>query len=210
MFINILGIIGSGKSTLVSNLAARNKYAFFMEPVETNPFLEIYYKDPVRWSYAMQVNLLFERFKQSQEAYLKSLNNETVVMDSSLYSDFAFCLVQKWSHYFTDAEYHSYLNMHKFMATQVAYPDMVIWLDLPIDGCIERIKKRSRDCEAGIPKEYLESLHRAYMQVFDKLKKHTGIISVDASADADSVYNTVNSIINKYRDDEKHDELKYM
>lgn len=53
MFINILGIIGSGKSTLVSNLAARNKYSFFMEPVETNPFLEIYYKDPVRWSYAM-------------------------------------------------------------------------------------------------------------------------------------------------------------
>lgn len=210
MFINILGIIGSGKSTLVSNLAARNKYSFFMEPVETNPFLEIYYKDPVRWSYAMQVNLLFERFKQSQEAYLKSLNNEMVVMDSSLYSDFAFCLVQKWSHYFTDAEYHSYLNMHKFMATQVAYPDMVIWLDLPIDGCIERIKKRSRDCEAGIPKEYLESLHCAYMQVFDKLKKHTDIISVDASADADSVYNTVNNIINKYRDDEKHDELKYM
>lgn len=131
-------------------------------------------------------------------------------MDSSLYSDFAFCLVQKWSHYFTDAEYHSYLNMHKFMATQVAYPDIVIWLDLPIDGCIERIKKRSRDCEAGIPKEYLEALHRAYMQVFDKLKKHTDIISVDASADADSVYNTVNNIINKYRDDEKHDELKYM
>ena len=75
---------------------------------------------------------------------------------------------------------------------------------------LNKIKIFNKYDEGGLKKEYLESLHRAYMQVFDKLKKHTDIISVDASADADSVYNTVNSIINKYRDDEKHDELKYM
>lgn len=68
MFVSVAGLIGSGKSTLVKNLEESSHYVVYHEPVESNPFLELYYKDPYRWSYAMQVNLLFTRYKQSQEA----------------------------------------------------------------------------------------------------------------------------------------------
>lgn len=209
MFVSICGLIGSGKSTLVDNLERLSHYTVYREPVESNPFLELYYQDPYRWSYTMQVNLLFTRYKQSQEAYLKSSNGDITVMDSSIYSDLAFALVQKRSHYFTYDEFNSYLNMHKVISAQTAYPDKIFWLEFSPSDTIERIKKRSRSCESSIPISYLEDLYEAYHEVFDKLKRHTDIISIDASKDAYSVYSTVNNIITESKNDSSTYCLKY-
>lgn len=210
MFISVCGLIGSGKSTLVDNLADKNKFISYREPVESNPFLELYYKDPKRWSYAMQVNLLFTRYKQSQEAYLRSSNGETTIIDSSIYSDMAFALVQRRSGYFTNEEYLSYLNMHKVIASQTAYPDVMFWLELNPTETMERIKKRSRDCESGIPIEYLNNLYDAYKEVLDKVKQHTDVITVDAKPDAYSVYAFVSNIINNYKSNTNVYDLKYL
>lgn len=198
MFVSVCGLLGSGKSTLVHNLAEKDNCIEFQEPVESNPFLTLYYEDPTRWSYAMQVNLLFERYKMTQEAYLGSLRDNTVLLDSTIYSDMAFALVQKWSGYFTDKEYQSYLNMHKVIASQVAFPDITFWLELPIEETIRRIQKRSRDCEAGIPYEYLKDLREAYSIVLSMIEGHTKVIRLDATKSAEEVYleasNTIKNI----------------
>ena len=51
--ISIEGLIGCGKSTLVTNLCKKRNYVPFFEPVETNPYLEDYYKDPKRFAFTM-------------------------------------------------------------------------------------------------------------------------------------------------------------
>lgn len=209
MFVAILGLIGSGKSTLVENLANYSKCIPFREPVESNPFLELYYQDPYRWSYAMQVNLLFERYKQSQEAFLRSSRGEDTVIDSSIYSDAAFALVQKQSGYFTDKEYLSYLNMHKVIAAQTAYPDVTFFLELLPEQTLERIKKRSRECETGIPIEYLQDLYNAYKVILDKLDEHTKIIKIDARKSANDVYKEVSDIISSYKLNNSQFNIKY-
>ena len=141
---------------------------------------------------------------------MRSLKGETVVLDSSLYSDFAFALLQRNEKYFTDDEYKTYLNMHKIIASQTAYPELFIWLSITPEQTLERIKTRSRDCESSIPIEYLRNLYIAYKSVLEKLSKHTTIITVDAQPDADAVYNNVNKIINNYKETLNENELNYV
>lgn len=210
MIVSILGLIGTGKSTLVNKLASNNSYTVFEEPVDNNPFLSDYYKDPNRWSFTLQVYYLWERYKQVQEAFMKSMKGETVILDSSIYSDFAFAMLQHDRGYFTDDEYNTYTNMHKIITAQTAYPDITIWLQLSPEQTLERIKERSRDCESEIPLKYLKSLNKAYQTVLEKLSKHTSIITIDATPNADIVYENVNQAINNYSTSIKNDEMNYV
>jgi len=210
MIVSIIGLIGSGKTTLVSNLARNNGYTVFEEPVNSNPFLSDYYKDPTRWSFTLQTYYLWERYKQSQEAYMRSLRGDTVILDSSLYSDYAFAILQKESNYFTYDEFATYLNMHSILATQTAYPDLVIKLELSPEESLNRINKRSRECESNISIEYLIKLDAAYNTVLEKLNKHTSIVKVDASPCEMYVYKDVNDIINNSKVKEKDLDLKYL
>jgi deoxyadenosine/deoxycytidine kinase len=210
MIVSILGLIGTGKSTLVNKLASNNSYTVFEEPVDSNPFLSDYYKDPNRWSFTLQVYYLWERYKQVQEAFMKSMKGEIVILDSSIYSDFAFAMLQHSSGYFTDDEYNTYTNMHRIITAQTAYPDVTIWLQLSEEQTLERIKERSRDCESEIQLKYLKSLNKAYQTVLEKLSKHTNIITIDATPNANIVYENVNQAINNYSASIKNDEMNYV
>lgn len=210
MIVSVMALIGAGKSTLVNKLASNNNYTTFEEPVDNNPFLRKYYKDPNRWSFTLQVFYLWEKYKQAQEAFMKSMKGETVVLDSSIYSDFAFAMLQYGRGYFTDDEYNTYSNMHKIIAAQTAYPDLVIWLQLSQEQTLERIKERSRHYESEIPLKYLKNLSTAYQLVLEKLSKHTTIITVDATPSADIVYENVNQAINDYRASINNNEMKYV
>lgn len=210
MIVSIMSLIGTGKSTLVNKLASNNNYTVFEEPVDNNPFLSDYYKDPNRWSFTLQVYYLWERYKQVQEAFMKSMKGETVILDSSIYSDFAFAMLQHDRGYFTDDEYNTYTNMHRIITAQTAYPNITIWLQLSPEQTLERIKERSRDCESEIPLKYLKSLNKAYQTVLEKLSKHTNIITIDATPSADIVYENVNQVINNYSASIKNNEMNYV
>lgn len=198
MIVSIMSLIGTGKSTLVNKLASNNKYSVFEEPVDDNPFLSKYYKDPSRWSFTLQVFYLWERYKQVQEAFMKSMKGETVILDSSIYSDFAFAILQHDRGYFTDDEYNTYINMHKIIAAQTAYPELVVWLQLSPEQTLERIRERDRGCESEMQLNYLKSLNKAYQLVLENLSKRTDIVTIDATHSADAVYENVNQVINSY------------
>ena len=199
--ITIAGLIGVGKSTLIKNLCRLNNYTAFMEPTcesegaSNNPFLNAYYEDPKRWALAMQVNLLWDRYMQSQEAYFRSMHGETCLLDSSIYSDMAFALVQKRDGYFTDAEFNTYLKMHKHVSDTTAYPDLFVYLDIMPEKVVERIQKRARDCESSIPMGYLVHLQEAYQEVLESLKSKCRVERIDASQGRVAVMSDVDELI---------------
>ena len=65
--IAVSGIIGVGKSTLSKDLGIIFKAEVYYEPVETNEYLDSFYKDMKKYSFPMQIYLLNHRFKQHQQ-----------------------------------------------------------------------------------------------------------------------------------------------
>lgn len=200
MIVAIEALIGTGKTTVVEHLDGVK----FYEPVEANPFLDLYYADPARWAYAMQVNLLWERYKAFQEAHYRSLKGERCLMDRSYYGDYAFAIVQHEAGYFTEAEFSSYERMHEALQPNLVYPDLLVWLELSPAETLERIKQRGRECESSISLKYLERLDAAYKKVLKALEPRCNIIRVDARPDALAVLGEVQSAIA-----EKERELKF-
>ena len=202
MIVSIMGLIGSGKSSLTKALCEKYNYVKFMEPTsksegaDDNPYLDDYYKDPSRWAFTMQVHLLWERYKQFQEAHYRSLRGEDCILDSSYYADFAFAIVQHEDGYFTEKEFNTYVKMHEAIQPSLIYPDVIIYLDLSPEDTLERIKKRSRDCEDGIPVEYLSSLNKAYSTVLNSLSKRCKVVRIDARKSESEVLADVENVLN--------------
>ena len=63
MHIAVAGNIGSGKSTLTRLLAKHYGWEPRFESVDSNPYLDDYYRDIHRWSFNMEVFFLKERFR---------------------------------------------------------------------------------------------------------------------------------------------------
>jgi deoxyadenosine kinase len=91
VFIVISGLIGAGKSTLATALAKRLSLPVYYEPVTNNTYLEDFYKDTAKYSFAMQVYLLNARFKQQQEIIWGGKGG---VQDRSIYEDSIFAKVR--------------------------------------------------------------------------------------------------------------------
>ena len=196
MIVTVNGLLGVGKSTLTTNLCTLCDYTLMPEPVESNPFLNKYYEDPNRYAFDMQIFLLFERVKQSKEAYFRSLRGETIVIDSNIYSDMAFALVQRDDNYFIPEEFDLYKNLYDYMTVNIKYPDILFWLELKPEDAMERIKKRSRECESNIPIEYLNSLYNAHKKVLDELKGKCNVVELDArKSKAEIICDAMNVIV---------------
>ena len=82
MHIAIAGNIGSGKTTLTTMLAKRYGWVPRYESVDYNPYLDDYYKDIKRWSFAMEIFFLKERFKDLLEI---SKEGKDVIQDRTIY-----------------------------------------------------------------------------------------------------------------------------
>ena len=58
----IEGIIGAGKTTLANQLADALNMRAIHEPVESNPYLGLFYENPKQWAFTMQMHLLAHRY----------------------------------------------------------------------------------------------------------------------------------------------------
>ena len=188
-----------------------NKGLLKEEEISSIKFFDTLDRVNYEYQYNNRLNVLriaYNRFDKSNKKFNTFLKRKD-------YRDFAFFMVLKrinngrpW--YQFDDEYKTYLNMHKIIASQTAYPELFIWLSITPEQTLERIKTRSRDCESSIPIEYLRNLYIAYKTVLERLSKHTTIITVDAQPNADTVYNNVNKIINNYKETLNENELNYV
>lgn len=189
MIVVITGLIGAGKTSVCEALEKSLKCKIFYEPLpETDNFmLESYYKNPAKYAYSMQTLLLALRFQAQQEAQWRSTRGELCVMDSSIYADKAFLEVQRECGYIDDNEYRAYEKLCEIHFPFLQYPDLHLHLALPIDEEIERIKKRSRDCECGIERSYLEKLNDAYNDLIPHLAKLYPLKIINANQNFDCV-----------------------
>jgi deoxyguanosine kinase len=66
----------------------------------------------------------------------------------------------------TDDEYALYEKVFAHLKPQTPTPDLVVYLQAPVDTLIERVHRRGIDFERAIPAEYLARLADAYTRFF--------------------------------------------
>lgn len=157
--IGISGIIGVGKSTLTTALANELNVQAFYEPVETNMYLEKFYEDMPKYSFPMQVYLLNHRFSQHQQM-VWSRNN--TIQDRTIYEDVIFAKMLRESGDMSELDFKTYCDLYHNMSNFLHRPDIIVYLDVEPEIALQRIKKRSRDCEKELPLDYLQKLQAGY------------------------------------------------
>lgn len=157
--IGIAGIIGAGKSTLTNQLATLLDFTEFKEPVVTNPYLDLFYKDMKTHGFAMQVYLLNERFKHHQQMVW---SDKSSVCDRTIYEDVIFAKMLYEAKLMSELDFNTYRSLFSNMANFLHRPDVIVYLDVTPEKALERIQKRGRECEKNLPVTYLTDLQKGY------------------------------------------------
>jgi deoxyadenosine/deoxycytidine kinase len=159
-FIAIEGAIGVGKTTLCKKLANTFNYHSLLENADGNPFLERFYNNE-NVALATQLHFLFQRSRQLKELHQNDIFQPCRVADFLIEKDNLFAQ----ANLDTD-EYALYQQVYNELQPKTVRPDLVIYLQAPVDTLIERIIKRGIISEKFINRDYLAQLNNVYSQFF--------------------------------------------
>jgi deoxyadenosine/deoxycytidine kinase len=160
-FIAIEGPIGVGKTTLARKLAEYYQAELLLEGAEQNPFLPRFYQDPKSGALPTQLFFLFQRAQQLKELRQSDMFISTYVSDFLMDKDKLFAQVT-----LDTDEMSLYQQVYDNLTIDTPQPDLVIYLQAPVDVLLDRIRKRAHQYEFPISKEYLQKISEAYMEFF--------------------------------------------
>ena len=153
MHIAIAGNIGSGKTTLTQLLAKHYGWEPRYETVVNNPYIEDYYRNIPRWSFAMEVFYLKERFRDMLEI-AKAKN--TIIQDRSIFEGvYVFAANNHNMGYLDDRDFSTYMELFESIMMRVNYPRLLIYLRASLQHLVANIENRGRSFEQGMPIDYL-------------------------------------------------------
>ena len=178
MHIGISGNIGSGKTTLTEMLARHYGWEPHYEAVRQNPYMDDYYRDIERWSFAMEVFFLKERFKDMLQI---ARSSKTVVQDRTIHEGvYVFTANNYAQGNLSERDFSTYMELYEMMTERVKYPDLLVYLRASVPHLVANIQKRGRDYEQKIPIDYLTGINERYEEfITERYKGDVLIIDVD-------------------------------
>lgn len=160
-FVVVEGPIGVGKTSLARRLAKSFDADLVLEQADDNPFLERFYRNPKAGALPAQLFFLFQRARQLEDLLQQDMFAATRVGDYLLDKDRLFARLT------LDAEeFGLYEQVYAKLAISAPTPDLVIYLQAPVDVLMERIARRGIRYEQQIERAYLEKLMEAYARYF--------------------------------------------
>lgn len=175
MLIGIAGTIGAGKSTLCNKLVeilpdiTGEPWVMLPEPVTDNPYLGLFYEEPKRWAFTMQMFLLLRRF----EAACVPDDGVNYIQDRTLQEDRIFAVLAHKRDLMSKEEFAVYEGYYKVLSSsrRILRPDITFYLQVSLETSMERIKARGRDVEGGlVTTEEGKCYLKALLEEYDKEK----------------------------------------
>src|SRR5271156_3976765 len=160
-FVVVEGPIGVGKTSLARRLSTSLSAETVLEQAAENPFLERFYRNPRAGAFPAQLYFLFQRAQQLAALKQQDLFAPVRVADYLLEKDRLFARVT-----LDDAEFGLYEQVYTKLDVQGPKPDLVVYLQAPVDVLLERIAKRGIRYEQQIERAYLERLNEDYARFF--------------------------------------------
>jgi len=160
-YVVVEGPIGAGKTSLAHVLAQHVGGEELFERPEENPFLERFYGDMARYALAAQLTFLFQRADLLAGVGQFDMFRRATVGDFLLDKDPLFARLN-----LSDAEYRLYEKVYTHLRPQTPTPDLVIYLQAPVDTLVERVHRRGVEFERKISASYLARIADAYSRHF--------------------------------------------
>jgi deoxyadenosine/deoxycytidine kinase len=148
-YVVIEGNIGAGKTTLAGRIADQFNANLVLEHFADNPFLPKFYLDPEKYKQLKEELVpqdLFKAFSVADYYFMKSL----VFAASTLTGD----------------EYNLYRQIFNIIYGTLPKPDIYVYLHLNPDRLLENIRRRGRQYEESITREYLQKIQDSYFTFF--------------------------------------------
>ncbi|MEJ2115835.1 MAG: deoxynucleoside kinase [Gammaproteobacteria bacterium] len=160
-YIVVEGPIGVGKTSLAQRLSDEFSSTLLLEHVEENPFLERFYQNPREAALSTQLYFLLQRTKQLHEFKQADIFSPVRVADFLIEKDRLFAQVT-----LNASEYELYEQIYSHLTIDAPKPDLVVYLQAPVEVLLQRIRKRGRGYERLVETAYLEQLNEAYAKFF--------------------------------------------
>ncbi len=160
-FIVVEGPIGVGKTTLAKKLAKSFGSEILLEAAAENPFMSKFYENPRAAALSTQLFFLLQRARQMQEIRQSDMFNPVRIADFLMEKDRLFAELT-----LNDDELSLYEQVYDQLTIDVPMPDLVVYLQAPVDVLLQRIENRGLPHERLIEAAYLQRLSDAYVNFF--------------------------------------------
>ena len=169
----LAGTIGAGKSSLTELISQHLSSEAFYESVDDNEVLPLFYADPKKYAFLLQIYLLNKRFDSIKQA----LAHENNVLDRSIYEDSLLFHLNADLGRANETEVKVYDDLLANMLQELPYaahkkrPDLLVHIKISFPKMLERIQKRGRPYEQieQDPSlyDYYKNLNERYEAWFD-------------------------------------------
>src|SRR5579872_144863 len=160
-YLVVEGPIGVGKTSLAVKLAETLGAELLLERAEENPFLERFYRDPKGAALPTQLSFLFQRARQLQQLRQGDIFQPMRVADFLLDKDPLFARLN-----LDDEELKLYEQVYQHLTLDAPRPDLVVYLQAPVEVLSRRILSRGIGYGRLIQEEYLARITEAYSSFF--------------------------------------------
>jgi len=159
-YIAVEGPIRVGKSTLARYLAEQLHGQLVQEP-EENPFLAAFYDGQKGAAFQAQLAFLWARYEQLSALEPDPASRKVIIADYIFEKDKLFANLN-----LSDAELLLYNHYYQHFRKNLRVPDLVIYLQAPVEVLRKRLKKKNAPAERAINEDYLQEVVRAYEHFF--------------------------------------------
>ena len=175
-YIAIEGNIGSGKTSLATNISREFSGKLMLERYADNPFLPKFYDDQHRYAFPLELSFLADRYQQfSDDVGQLDLFSDFMVSDYDIYKSLIFSKIT-----LAEDEFQLYQKFFNIIYKEAVKPDLYVYLYQNTNRLLENIRKRGRSYEQNIQPDYLEKIHQGYLD-FIKFKDKSKVLIIDVS-----------------------------
>ena len=212
-FIIIDGVIGAGKTTVISLIEkqikkdGKLKVKAIYEPVKLwndTGVLQYFYKDIPKHCYEFQTYSFITRIESVIEELYNNQDADVYILERSIWTDkYIFLELLK------DSIGELRMNMYNKWWSMWSYimpmrVDKWVLLDTSLEESLRRINSRNRDGESTIDKEYQTNLYVKHIEFYDTLQKEnkpvviidSTIMDTNLMVDNTKVENIIEQILN--------------
>jgi deoxyadenosine/deoxycytidine kinase len=189
--VSIIGNIGAGKSTLIDKLKEHKvfKQKAFLLPEDVKSFkslLTLFYSDKAKHAKSLQDAIYTSnstRLREAKTATESLPECSVIITERSSYDAYHtfVCLLHEAGHL-------TELYLQKW-EKKMQTPDCIVYLDTPVDVCLQRMSIRGREGEDLVPKSYMNALHDKHEKLAKTYKALPGssFVILDHRLDLDDM-----------------------